>query len=170
MLEVNQRLVGRRAELYSLLGELPDRNRPVEAKVIGIEKREKYVLEKLVLDLNGIEPVPAYFVRPLEHNDKLPVILYNHAHGIYYYVPGLLRHFTTAEINSLIAPRPHLSIAGNYDRLTPPQGLDRIDRELKEVYSQLGCPGRWRLLRYNTGHFETADARKNTMEFLKEWL
>ena len=43
-------------------------------------------------------------------------------HGIYYYVPRLLKHFTTAEINALIAPRPHLALAGNYDRLTPSPG------------------------------------------------
>jgi hypothetical protein len=26
-------------------------------------------------------------------------------HGIYYYVPSLLKHFSTAQINELIAPR-----------------------------------------------------------------
>src|SRR5437763_11117922 len=26
-------------------------------------------------------------------------------HGLYYYVPGLLKHFTAAQINALIAPR-----------------------------------------------------------------
>ena len=33
-------------------------------------------------------------------------------HGIYYYVPALLKHFTSADINALIAPRAHLAIAG----------------------------------------------------------
>jgi cephalosporin-C deacetylase-like acetyl esterase len=36
-------------------------------------------------------------------------------HGVYYFVPGLLKHFTTAQINALIAPRPHLATAGNRD-------------------------------------------------------
>ncbi len=49
-----------------------------------------------------------------------------HRHGIYYYVPGLLKHFTTTEINALIAPRPHLSIIGTEDALTPIKGVDRI--------------------------------------------
>src|SRR5664279_4666474 len=40
-------------------------------------------------------------------------------HGIYYYVPRLLQHFSAAAINALIAPRPHLSLAGMFDRLTP---------------------------------------------------
>ena len=30
------------------------------------------------------------------------------AHGVYYFVPGLLKTFTTAQINALIAPRAHL--------------------------------------------------------------
>ena len=54
----------RRNQLYGLLGDLPDRSRRISATRIGEEERESYVLEKLVLDLNGIEPVPAYFARP----------------------------------------------------------------------------------------------------------
>jgi dienelactone hydrolase len=91
-------------------------------------------------------------------------------HGIYYYVPSLLKHFTTSEINALVAPRPHLSLAGNSDRLTPPAGLDRIDRELKLVYAELGRPEAWELKRYDTGHFETAEMRAAIMEFLATWL
>jgi hypothetical protein len=52
-------------------------------------------------------------------------------HGIYYYVPGLLKHFTASDINALIAPRAHLGLAGTKDALTPLAGLDIIDRELK---------------------------------------
>ena len=51
-------------------------------------------------------------------------------HGIYYYVPGLLKHFTAADVNALIAPRAHLGLAGLRDPLTPVRGLDVIDREL----------------------------------------
>ena len=91
-------------------------------------------------------------------------------HGIYYYVPRLLKHFTAAEINALIAPRPHLGLAGNYDRLTPPAGLDRIDSALRAEYARLGVPERWRLLRYDIGHFETAAMRAEVMGFLKQWL
>ena len=36
-------------------------------------------------------------------------------HGIYYYVPGLLKHFTTAQINALICPRALQIQAGNKD-------------------------------------------------------
>ena len=266
----------RRRELYSLLGVLPSRTRPVKAQQISRELADTYVLEKLVLDLNGIEPVPAYFSKPLNADGPVPVVLYNHAHGgaydigkdeliegrkalqpppyaealshagygalcidtwlfgerrgrdeldlfkemlwqgrilwgmmvydslraldyletredvdahriatlglsmgstmawwvagldqrvkvcvdlccltdfhalmdtnglsghgIYYFVPNLLLHFTTAEINALIAPRPHLSLAGRHDRLTPVAGLDRIDRSMKTTYRAKAAP------------------------------
>ncbi len=91
-------------------------------------------------------------------------------HGIYYYVPSLLKHFTTAQINTLIAPRPHLSLAGNLDALTPTAGLDRIDRELKAVYAGLGKPEHWKLLRYNVGHEETPEMRREIIAFLKRFL
>jgi dienelactone hydrolase len=91
-------------------------------------------------------------------------------HGIYYYVPSLLKHFTTAQINALIAPRPHLSLAGNNDRLTPPAGLDRINQELRQVYEALGAKDAWQMMRYETGHFETAHMRSEILSFLKKWL
>jgi hypothetical protein len=69
-----------RARLYALLGELPERTRPIHAELIAREEREHYILEVLRLDLNGMEDVPAYFTRP--HADApCPVVIYNHAHG-----------------------------------------------------------------------------------------
>src|SRR5690606_32265106 len=91
-------------------------------------------------------------------------------HGVYYYVPSLLKHFTTAQINALIAPRHHLGIAGNYDLLTPPEGLDKIDRALQRVYQEEGVPDRWKLLRYDVGHIETADMRKEIISFIQKNL
>jgi acetyl esterase/lipase len=296
----------RRQELYDLLGNLPPRSRPLDVQQIAEEEREGYVLETLVLDLNGIEPVPAYFVRPKDVPGPLPVILYNHAHGgdyvlgkdelvvgrkvlrqppyadvltrlgyaalcidtwafgerrgrsegeifremlwsgqvmwgtmvfdslraldylesrpnldparigtlglsmgstmawwlaaldtrvkvcidiccltdfealtahrsleahnVYYFVPSLLKHFTTAQINALIAPRAHLSLAGIFDPLTPPDGLDRIDAALREVYTAAGAADAWRLSRYATGHMETAAMRAEIIAFLRRWL
>jgi dienelactone hydrolase len=87
-------------------------------------------------------------------------------HGIYYYVPGLLKHFTTAEINRLIVPRPHLALAGDRDALTPVDGLERIDRELREAYAAAGAPQAWKLLRYDVAHQETPEMRKEIVAFL----
>jgi dienelactone hydrolase len=294
----------RRQQLYILLGDLPDRSRKISISKIGEEERKSYVLERLMLDLNGIEPVPAYFVRPRTKKRKRPAILYNHAsdyemgreelllgrphlskpgyaeqltqmgysalcidhwaygerrgrtdedifklmlwsgqvmwgmmvydslraidylasrpdvdanrlgtlglsmgstmawwvaaldtrikvcvdiccltdyqalietrklngHGVYYYVPRLLKHFTTAQINALTAPRAHLSLAGIYDPLTPPAGLERIDTELKKVYAAEGASASWKLVRSDSGHFETVAMRAEIISFLKQWL
>jgi hypothetical protein len=77
---------------------------------------------------------------------------------------------TIFSFNGLITPRAHLSLAGNYDLLTPPRGLDRIDRELRRVYRQAGAASAWKLLRYDTAHFETAAMRAEIVEFLATWL
>ena len=295
-----------RRQLYNLLGDLPPRHRPLAGRLVERSTREGYILEKLVLDLNGIEVVPAYFVKPLGIEGRLPCVLYNHAHGndyklgkqellagrdalqappyaqaltaagysvlcidawcfgdrrgrtesavfkemlwrgqvlwgmmiydslraidylgsrpdvdperlgtlglsmgstmawwmaaldtrikvcvdiccltdfdalieaggldghgVYYYVPSLLKHFTTSQINALIVPRPHLSLAGNYDSLTPRAGLDRIDRDLQAAYREAGVEDAWVLKRYDTEHFETADMRVSILQFLERWL
>jgi pimeloyl-ACP methyl ester carboxylesterase len=292
--------------LYTLLGDLPDRQASLAARTVGVEERAAYHLERLVLDLNGQEDVPAYFVRPRKAATHYPAILYSHAHGndhalgkdevlrgrpelqpepyaealaargyavlaidqwnfgerrgrteselfkellwkgkvlfglmvydclravdylcarpdvdsrrigtlgmsmgstlswwtaaleprvaavvdiccltdfhslidrrgldghgIYYYVPGLLKHFTTARIQALICPRPHLSLAGIHDPLTPPEGLDVIDRQMKRLYGQAGAPGAWQLERYGVGHVETAAMRAEVMAFLQKHL
>ncbi len=296
----------RRTELYQLLGDLPVKSKPISATVLERSERDGYVLEKLVLELNGVEAVPACFVMPQSSQERVPCLLYNHAHGndyqlgkrelldgrealqsppyaklltsagyaalcidtwcfgerrgrtesavfkemlwrgqvlwgmmvydslraidylasrpdidtdrlgtiglsmgstmawwvaaldtrikvcidlccltdfqalvdskgldghgLYYFVPSLLKQFSTAQINALIAPRPHLSLAGNYDPLTPPQGLDRIDQELKRVYKDSGNEAGWQLKRSETGHFETSAMRFTIVDFLSKWL
>ena len=91
-------------------------------------------------------------------------------HGVYYFVPDLLNHFTTAQINALIAPRAHLGLAGLRDNLTPLEGLDIIDNELKQVYAKAGHPERWKLLRYDVEHQETPEGRQEIIAFLKRFL
>ena len=71
----------RAKELYGLLGKLPPRDRKVSAELVSTEDRGTYTLEKLVLDLNGIEPAPAYFARPKGKTGRLPTVLFNHSHG-----------------------------------------------------------------------------------------
>lgn len=296
----------RRKELYDLLGKLPPRDRKVSAQLVSTEDRGAYVLEKLVLDLNGIESAPAYFAKPKGKTGRLPTVLFNHSHGggykigktefiegreylgkppyaefltslgynalcfdawifgerskqteletfknmlwhgqvlwgmmvydslkavdylvtrpdvdarrlatvgmsmgsstaqwagaldprlkvvvdiccltdwhtlvevdglkghgIYYYVPDLLNHFTTAQMNALIAPRAHLSLAGNQDKLTPLAGLEKIDAELKRVYASAGHAQNWKLLRYDVGHLENSEMREEIRKWFVERL
>jgi hypothetical protein len=73
-------------------------------------------------------------------------------------------------MNALIAPRAHLSLAGNQDALTPAAGLDKVDRELREKYTAAGHPGNWKLLRYDGGHFENAQMRSEIRTWFVEKL
>ena len=91
-------------------------------------------------------------------------------HGIYYYVPSLLKYFSTADINSLIAPRPHFSVNGRLDPLTPEEGLYKIDRILSGLYASLGVPENWHLRVDEVAHQETEGARKEILAFLKRHL
>ncbi len=91
-------------------------------------------------------------------------------HGIYYYVPALLKYFSTADINSLIAPRAHLALAGIYDKLTPVKGLDIIDNKLKKIYQDCGAENNWRLSRYKCAHQETEAMRREIINFIKSKL
>ena len=69
-------------------------------------------------------------------------------------------------MNALISPRPHLSLAGTQDRLTPLEGLDIVDAELKKTYAAAGKPEHWQLLRYDVGHQETPEMRAR----IRDWL
>ena len=91
-------------------------------------------------------------------------------HGIYYYIPGMRKEMTTAQLNGLIAPRAHLSIIGQFDPHTPKRGVDRDEAELFALYSQLGVPEHWQMRRYPVGHVETEEMRHDAMAFLRRNL
>jgi len=71
----------RRKELWGLLGDLPWQHRPTPPTLMSIEKHEDYNLERLVLDLNGIEPVPALLLIPHKRQVPAPGLLFIHWHG-----------------------------------------------------------------------------------------
>lgn len=296
----------RREFLRGLLGKLPDRLREPAARTVGKRVEGGMEIEKLILDLNGLEPVPACFLKPAGAAGRLPLVIYNHSHGglydvgkeevlrsapyllgrsygeeltaegyavlcidhwafgersgrterrifkemlwrgrvmwgmmvfdsiravdyaitrpdvdperiasigmsmggtmawwlaaldprirvtvdicclseydalletgaydghsFYYFVPGLLEHFRAADICALIAPRPHLSLAGVRDKFTPPRGLDSIDRDMRALYRALGAEDRWLQLRFPVGHEETEEMRRESLAFLRKWL
>lgn len=91
-------------------------------------------------------------------------------HGLYYFVPGLLKEFTAGDINALIAPRPHLSLAGGLDPLTPVEGLMKIDAQLREVYAAQGAEEAWRLEVFHCAHEETPEMRSLAVEWLEKYL
>ncbi|GIO52494.1 MULTISPECIES: dienelactone hydrolase family protein [Paenibacillus] len=91
-------------------------------------------------------------------------------HGFYYYVPGLLKHFTTLEIQAMIAPRPRMSLTGRTDRLTPEEGVVLLADGLREVYRAAGQEEHWQTVMTGGGHMETAEMRARWQGFLAEHL
>ena len=59
-------------------------------------------------------------------------------HGIYYFVPGMLKHFDTEAVTSLIAPRPFLTLSGADDGGSPAPGVKKLNEFCAEVYRLYG--------------------------------
>lgn len=70
----------RRKHLIDLLGER-SKSEKISAELINVDKRPGFVLESLMLHLNDIETVPAYFAKPLNTVEPLPTVIFNHSHG-----------------------------------------------------------------------------------------
>ncbi|MEN8699663.1 dienelactone hydrolase family protein [Bacillus infantis] len=295
----------KRRKLLNLLGDrsVPENN---EHQVLMIEKRQGYVLETLMLSLNGLETVPAYFAKPIEASAPLPVVIYCHSHGgnfengkdelltgspylveqpfieeiiglgfavcaidmwgfnerqgkqeselvkemllkgltlwgmrifdsmslidylqsrpdvdggrlasigmsmgglmswwlsalderikvsvdiaaqvhietligkrgldhhgFYYYVPGLLKHFSTLAVQELIVPRARLSMIGKDDRLCPAEGAVFLNSRLKDFYEERQTTGNWEGRILTGGHQETKEMRKLWKAFLIDHL
>ncbi len=74
----------RRADLWGLLGDLPWEHEPAPPKLVRREEHDRYTLERLVLDLNGIEPVPALLLIPKGLERPAPGLAFIHWHaGMY---------------------------------------------------------------------------------------
>lgn len=299
----------RRKELWSLLGDLPWQHRASPPRLLKTEKHNGYTLERLVLDLNGIEPVPALLLIPDKRQTPSPGLLYIHwhggmyglgkeqllmgvevqaayapvcvdkslvtlaidswcfgermherdgktgeedafklmlwkgqvlfgmmmfdelraldylasrpevdpkrlgalgmsmgatkawwlaaldprvslcldvccltdyeelirtlalrEHGIYYYVPSLLKHFQAADINELIVPRPRLSVNGRLDPLTPALGVEKIRDHLLPLYRKYGRELDCRIDLFDSAHVELPEMRKLILEWMDRYL
>src|SRR5580700_8223723 len=74
----------RRDSLWGLLGDLPWQHDPASPKVVRTEEHDLYTLQRLILDLNGIEPVPALLLIPKRLRRPAPGLLFIHWHaGMY---------------------------------------------------------------------------------------
>jgi hypothetical protein len=287
----------RRRELWGMLGDLPLRHQPRLSRLLKTEKHDGFTLQRLLLDLNGIDPVPALLLIPDRRQPKAPGLLYIHAHGgtyelgseellegrdilpayapvcvekglitlaidswcfgarnqpanaeqeldtfklmlwrgqllwgmmlfdecqalsylrslqevdsarigvfglsmgalkswwlaaldprisfcadlccltdyeelirinnlnefgIFSYVPSLLKHFQSHEINELIIPRPHLSLNGRLDLLAPAAGVERIRDHVLPLYERYGRKEDCRIDLFNCGHQEIPEMR-----------
>jgi hypothetical protein len=91
-------------------------------------------------------------------------------HGIYYFVPSLLEHFQTAQINELIVPRARLSVNGHQDPLTPPAGVERVRDYLLALYRKYGKAEDCRIELFDCGHRELPEMRRLILEWMDKYL
>ncbi len=91
-------------------------------------------------------------------------------HSIYYYVPRLLKHFQAHDINALIAPRPHVSLNGRKDLLTPPAGVERIRDHVLPLYEKYGKKEDCRIELFDCGHEETPEMRQIVSQSFDKYL
>lgn len=91
-------------------------------------------------------------------------------HGIYYYVPSLLKKFQTADINELIVPRAHLSVNGRRDPLTPPAGVEKIRDRLLPLYRKYGKEADCHIELFDCEHQELPEMRKLILEWMDREL
>jgi cephalosporin-C deacetylase-like acetyl esterase len=91
-------------------------------------------------------------------------------HGIYYYVPSLLKYFDTSTINALIVPRPHVSLNGRLDDLTPPAGVEKVRNYLLPLYKRHGKAEDCRIELFDCPHEELPEMRKIVLGWLDKYL
>lgn len=91
-------------------------------------------------------------------------------HGIYYYVPSLLKYFNTSTINELIVPRPHVSLNGRFDDLTPPKGVEKVRDHLLPLYEKHGRRDDCRIELFDCPHEELPEMREIILGWLNKYL
>lgn len=93
------------------------------------------------------------------------------AHGIYYFVPGLLRHFDTEAVMALAAPRPLLFQTGGQDAGSPIGGIRTLESKVKPVYALCGGEKYFQSrVHPDAGHEYLPEMWKRTLAWLDEHL
>lgn len=93
------------------------------------------------------------------------------AHGIYYFVPGMLNHFDTEAVMGLIAPRPFLVLTGDSDSGSPLSGIKVLEKKLGTVYSLYDKSENFKSIVYpNTGHVYTDEMKTEMLQWFERYL
>jgi dienelactone hydrolase len=92
-------------------------------------------------------------------------------HGTYFFTIGLLKHFDTEAVISLIAPRPYLALTGDLDAGSPADGIKVIEEKAGAVYKVLGASDRFKSILYpDVGHTYTPQMRAEMLAWFARWL
>jgi dienelactone hydrolase len=93
------------------------------------------------------------------------------AHGVYYFVNGLLKHFDTEGVLALIAPRPFLALTGELDAGSPADGVRALEKAVGQTYQALGASDHFRSILYpEVGHIVTPAMRTEMLTWFNRWL
>lgn len=99
------------------------------------------------------------------------LLAHSSSHGIYYWVPGVLKHFDTEAIYACVAPRPMLQLSGDQDHNAPPDGVEMLEKKLVPLYQLYGRPENFLSVLYkNTGHEYLTDMRTRMVEWFQKHL
>ncbi len=90
-------------------------------------------------------------------------------HGIYYFVPGVLKEqIDTEAICGLIAPRAHLTLSGALDAGSPLSGVKTVNDFQERLYGLFDRPKHYRGIVYvDVGHAYTPEMWRETIDFLR---
>ena len=92
-------------------------------------------------------------------------------HGIYYYVPGMLRHFDTEAVVALAAPRALLCMNGGEDHGSPTTGIRKIEAAAAPAWKLYGRPAEFRSEVFpGIGHEYTQVMWKQMLEWMDAHL
>jgi hypothetical protein len=96
---------------------------------------------------------------------------YLQAHGIYYFVPGMLKYFDTEAVMGLIAPRPFLVLTGDSDAGSPLSGIKVLEQKLNSVYTLYHKQDCFKSIIYpETGHVYTDDMKIEMLAWFDKHL
>lgn len=92
-------------------------------------------------------------------------------HGIYYFVPGMLRHFDAEAVVALAAPRPLLFLSGETDAGSPVDGIRAIEQKVAAVYALYRQPQNFQSRIYpGVGHVYTPDMWERMLAWMDRHL
>src|SRR5262249_18809292 len=93
------------------------------------------------------------------------------AHGMYFFVWGLLKHFDSEAVVALVAPRPFLALTGDLDAGSPADGIKIIEERVGRVYAVTGASDHFKSILYpNVGHTYTPQMRSEMLVWFARWL
>ncbi|HVU16508.1 MAG TPA: alpha/beta hydrolase family protein [Candidatus Didemnitutus sp.] len=92
-------------------------------------------------------------------------------HDIGYFVPGMLKHFDSEAVISLIAPRPILFQTGDSDPGSPIDGIHRIETTVQSAYRLYDAGPEFKSIVYpGLGHVYTPEMWARTFSWLDAHL